>query len=224
MAGRACASTRPAELDDGISEMIDIDGPVMVDCRVDQARQLLPDDPVGRGAHRDAAARPTRSTGEMDDEAKALVLMQHQGKKLRAERHTLAVTVDNEPGILARIAGLFSGARLQYREPDRGRGHARTKLSPHHHRHHRHAAVIEQIMPSSTGWCRCTRCTDLTDDGPACRARAGAGQGRRRPASAGSRRCASPTSSAPAWSTRTHRQLRLRGDRHDRRRSTPSST
>jgi len=26
-----------------------------------------------------------------------------------AERHTLAVIVDNEPGILARIAGLFSG-------------------------------------------------------------------------------------------------------------------
>lgn len=25
------------------------------------------------------------------------------------ERHTLAVLVDNEPGILARIAGLFSG-------------------------------------------------------------------------------------------------------------------
>ena len=27
-----------------------------------------------------------------------------------AERHTLSVLVDNEPGILARIAGLFSGA------------------------------------------------------------------------------------------------------------------
>ena len=30
-------------------------------------------------------------------------------KTEQTERHTLAVLVDNEPGILARIAGLFSG-------------------------------------------------------------------------------------------------------------------
>ena len=29
-------------------------------------------------------------------------------KEEKAERHTLAVIVDNEPGILARIAGLFT--------------------------------------------------------------------------------------------------------------------
>ena len=36
---------KPGELDDGIAAMLDHDGPVMVDCRVAQARQLLPDDP-----------------------------------------------------------------------------------------------------------------------------------------------------------------------------------
>ena len=51
----------------------------------------------------------------MDDEAKALVGtparisgdMMHI-KEEAAERHTLSVMVDNEPGILARIAGLFT--------------------------------------------------------------------------------------------------------------------
>ena len=30
-------------------------------------------------------------------------------KEEKAERHTLAVIVDNEPGVLARISGMFSG-------------------------------------------------------------------------------------------------------------------
>ena len=33
------------------------------------------------------------------------------------ERHTIAVLVDNEAGVLARVIGLFSGQRLQHRKP-----------------------------------------------------------------------------------------------------------
>ena len=33
----------------------------------------------------------------------------HGGAARRSERHTLSVIVDNEPGVLARVIGLFSG-------------------------------------------------------------------------------------------------------------------
>jgi acetolactate synthase-1/2/3 large subunit len=41
---------KPGDLDDAIKEMIDVKKPVLFDCRVANARQLLPDDPVGQGA------------------------------------------------------------------------------------------------------------------------------------------------------------------------------
>ena len=49
--------TDPAKLDDAIREMIEHPGPVIVDCRRREARELLPDDPVGQGPQRDAARR-----------------------------------------------------------------------------------------------------------------------------------------------------------------------
>ena len=37
------------------------------------------------------------------------------GKLGKSEHHIIVVWVDNEAGVLARVAGLFSGKRLQYR-------------------------------------------------------------------------------------------------------------
>jgi acetolactate synthase-1/2/3 large subunit len=48
---------KPGDLDAAIQEMIDTPRPVIFDCRVAEPRQLLPDDPVGQGAQRDAVAR-----------------------------------------------------------------------------------------------------------------------------------------------------------------------
>ena len=67
----------PAELDDAIAEMIAVKKPVIFDCRVANARQLLPDDPLRQGAQRDAAARPRRRdeavAGAVDEAGRVMV-------------------------------------------------------------------------------------------------------------------------------------------------------
>ena len=74
--------------------------------------------------------------------------------KEKIERHTLSVLVDNEPGVLARVIGLFSG-----------RGYNIDSLTVSETEHEKHLSritivtsgtpmVIEQIPISSNGWCR----------------------------------------------------------------------
>jgi len=60
------------ELDAGIAEMLAYDGPVMVDCQVMKAANCFPMIPSG-AAHTDMLLDSDEVTGEMDDEAKALV-------------------------------------------------------------------------------------------------------------------------------------------------------
>jgi len=63
---------RPDELDAGISEMLAHDGPVMVDCRVAKLANCFPMIPSG-AAHTEMILQANEVSGEMDDEAKALV-------------------------------------------------------------------------------------------------------------------------------------------------------
>ena len=60
------------ELDDGIAAMLDHDGPVIVDCRVAKLANCFPMIPSG-AAHTDMILQASEVSGEMDDEAKALV-------------------------------------------------------------------------------------------------------------------------------------------------------
>ncbi len=62
----------PADLDAGIKAMIDADGPVMVDCRVAKLENCFPMIPSG-AAHTEMILQANEVSGEMDDEAKALV-------------------------------------------------------------------------------------------------------------------------------------------------------
>jgi acetolactate synthase-1/2/3 large subunit len=62
----------PADLDGGIAAMLAHDGPVMVDCRVAQLANCFPMIPSG-AAHTDMILQANEVSGEMDDEAKALV-------------------------------------------------------------------------------------------------------------------------------------------------------
>lgn len=60
------------ELDDGIAAMLDHDGPVIVDCRVAKLANCFPMIPSG-AAHTEMLLQASEVSGEMDDEAKALV-------------------------------------------------------------------------------------------------------------------------------------------------------
>jgi acetolactate synthase-1/2/3 large subunit len=63
---------RPDELEDGIAAMLSAPGPVLVDCRVAKLANCFPMIPSG-AAHTDMILQANEVSGEMDDEAKALV-------------------------------------------------------------------------------------------------------------------------------------------------------
>ena len=63
---------KPDELESGIAAMLAHDGPVMVDCRVAKLANCLPMIPSG-AAHTEMILQANEVSGEMDDEAKALV-------------------------------------------------------------------------------------------------------------------------------------------------------
>ncbi len=62
----------PDQLDAGIQQMLDTDGPVLVDCRVSKVANCFPMIPSG-AAHTEMILHANEVSGEMDDEAKALV-------------------------------------------------------------------------------------------------------------------------------------------------------
>src|SRR5262245_33794576 len=83
--------------------------------------------------------------------------------KERVERHTLAVLVDNEPGVLARVIGLFSG-----------RGYNIDSLTVSETEHEKHLSritivttgtpmVIEQIRHQLERLVQVQRVVDLTE-------------------------------------------------------------
>jgi acetolactate synthase I/III small subunit len=85
----------------------------------------------------------------------------------RVERHTLSVLVDNEPGVLARVIGLFSG-----------RGYIIDSLTVSETEHEKHLSritictsgtpmVIVQIRHQLERLVQVQRVVDLTDSGPA---------------------------------------------------------
>ena len=82
------------------------------------------------------------------------------------ERHTIAVLVDNEPGVLARVIGLFSG-----------RGYNIDSLTVSETEHEKHLSritivttgtrmIIEQIKAQLSRLVPVHKVHDLTDEGP----------------------------------------------------------
>jgi acetolactate synthase I/III small subunit len=82
------------------------------------------------------------------------------------ERHTVAVLVDNEPGVLARVIGLFSGRgynieSLTVAEIDRVNGLSRITIVTTGTR-----MIIEQIKAQLSRLVPVRKVHDLTDEGP----------------------------------------------------------
>jgi acetolactate synthase-1/3 small subunit len=82
------------------------------------------------------------------------------------ERHTIAVLVENEPGILARVVGLFSGRgynieSLTVAEVDRANNLSRITLVTSGTR-----MIIEQIKAQLARLVPVHKVHDLTDEGP----------------------------------------------------------
>ena len=75
---------------------------------------------VDFGVHRDAMVWPMVPAGTSNDDIQIARGMAPDWDRRRAEdsedeQHTLSVLVENKPGVLARIAALFSPPRLQHR-------------------------------------------------------------------------------------------------------------
>jgi acetolactate synthase I/III small subunit len=84
----------------------------------------------------------------------------------RVESHTLSVIVDNEPGVLARVIGLFSGRgynieSLTVAEVDRAAGLSRITVVTTGTR-----MIIEQIKAQLSRLVPVHKIHDLTDEGP----------------------------------------------------------
>ena len=219
---------KPGDLDHAIKEMINVDKPVHLRLRGRSDGKLLPDDPVGQGAQRDAARRrcgrhregdrrKRQGAGVMSNETPASASHYPAAPvKEKSERHTLSVLVDNEPGVLARVIGLFSG-----------RGYNIDSLTVSETEHEKHLSritivttgtpmVIEQIRHQLERLVQIHRVVDLTEAAiPGDRARARDGEGARQGREPG--RGAAPCRRLPrARDRRRHRELHLRDHRRER--------
>jgi acetolactate synthase-1/3 small subunit len=82
------------------------------------------------------------------------------------ERHTIAVLVDNEPGILARVVGLFSGRGYNIESLTVAETDPREKLSRITVVTSGTPMIIEQIKAQLSRLVPVRRVQDLTDEGP----------------------------------------------------------
>jgi len=104
----------PAELDDAIREMLAIDRAVILDVAVDPAENCFPMIPSGAPITRCCSDPRTRPRSPSPRRA----WCSSEAGVIDIERHTIAVLVDNEPGILARVVGPVFRALVTISKPE----------------------------------------------------------------------------------------------------------
>ena len=132
--------------------MITVKKPVLFDCRVAALENCFPMIPSGkahnemllpdRGHRRSHRQRLRRRQGAgvsgqetttMNQPASAYFLEERHDP---SETHTLSVLVANEPGVLARVIGLFSGRGYNIESLTVSETEQPEASLAHHHRHH----------------------------------------------------------------------------------------
>ena len=166
---------KPGDVDGAIREMIERQAAGDLRLRGRPQRELLPDDPVRPRPQRDAARRRRRGhrgghhRGRQGDGVSNAGTTTHYPAATvsqQVESHTLSVLVDNEPGVLARVIGLFSG-----------RGYNIDSLTVSETEHEKHLSritivtrgtpmVIEQIKNQLERLVPVHRVVDMTITGP----------------------------------------------------------
>ena len=95
---------KPNELDDLIIEMVKTKGPVVCDIIIDPTENCFPMIPSGSTHNQMLLGPKDKVDGDISEEGMVLSKMKDKNSK-----HILSIMVDNEPGVLARVVGLFSG-------------------------------------------------------------------------------------------------------------------
>ena len=97
---------KPGEIDDLIKEMIKIKGPVICDVVVDPKENCFPMIPSG-STHDQMLLGPNDKLMEKFQKREWFLFKVCCNE--RNTKHILSIMVDNEPGVLARVVGFFSG-------------------------------------------------------------------------------------------------------------------
>ena len=95
------------DLEETMVKALETDGPVLLDVRVAQEENCYPMIPPGQAA-RDMVEAPRGCADGGRDPAAGQIEDLHVPGQLSGRKHILSILVENKPGVLARIAGLFS--------------------------------------------------------------------------------------------------------------------
>ena len=104
--GMRCESS--ADLEETMVTALETDGPVLLDVRVAQEENVFPMIAAGSGCPRHGRGAGNGALMEAGTPQAVKLEDLHLPGQLSGRKHILSILVENKPGVLARVAGLFS--------------------------------------------------------------------------------------------------------------------